>query len=145
MKGQIFTMDVLVALLLFIAASHFALTAAYGVTSAVSEDLLYRRIELAAYHTIFKLAVDDGVWACKIGDFRIPGCIKSFFSANKKDFMPETLNCAIEGSIIANNIGCSTSCPIDADILFKKDFSLCITNNDPRNCNKTNLTLCIWR
>lgn len=144
MRGQIFGLDAIMAALLLASALSIVETALYSSNNVISKDLMYRRLEITAYHAIDVLLQGDGAWACTVSGVRIPGCVKEVSGSQKDSFFINNVHCRLEGDdSIANLMGCDES-PGSALVKVVIPFKACVTASTPDNCVEKDLTLTIW-
>ncbi len=144
MRGQLFTLDAVVALWLLFTSMFLLGAAGHGVLDAVSEDLLYRRWEVTVNHAVSTLLLGDGAWACKVNGIRVPGCVLTTAPPSHDSFFLNDVNCYLEGdSTVANILGC-TDAPSNALISYTVSFPVCV-GTSPSSCTVKTLRLTIWK
>ena len=144
LRGQIFTLDAVVALWFFFTAMFLLSSASHGIVETISEDLLYRRWEVTANHAVSTLLLGDGDWACKVSGVRVPGCVLTTTPPNHNAFFINDVNCYLEGDIqVANLMGCNTP-PSNPLISYTLAFPACV-GTSPTSCTVKTLRLTIWK
>ena len=144
MRGQIFTLDAVLALALLSVALYAVSYTTFQSSNIISQDLTLRRWDNQWNYAVQKLLLGNGEWACKISGVRVPGCVLSKnYSSKKDEFFTMDLNCYIEGDAeIANLMGC-TDPPTNPLLELSRNFEACV--GSPSNCTVKTLRLTLWK
>ena len=146
MRGQIFGLDAVIAVLVVAVGLNIFANVFHGVLETVSHDLLYRRIELTVDHAITTLLLADGPWRCKVNNVSVPGCVvEGTYPDEHNVFFLNDVNCELEGSSsLAHLLGCEATPPSNLDWIVVRDFNACITDSTPDKCVPKTLRLIVW-
>ena len=143
-RGQIFTLDAVLALVLLSVALYSVSSANFQASNVISQDLTLRRWENQWNYAVQKLLLGNGDWACKISGLRVPGCILNrTYTPQKSSFFTMNLDCYLEGDPnIANLMGCNDP-PNNPLMEYDRSFKACI--GDLSSCTVKTLRLILWK